>query len=308
MTRRVLLAAAVVLPAVAGVIAAVALTLAQVRTQAVITLSVTAIVALAGLLASALVGLVVAAIVARGRRDAELTAVRAAGEREGSENERAAHRRFLARLDHELKNPVTAIRATIAADPQTADGARGSLAVIDGQATRLAHLVGELRKLADLETRALDLELVDLESIVAESVAGAAGLPDAASRLTMTVTRVPWPVPPVRVDPDLLGVAIDNLLSNALKFGDGPVEVRLREDAGWAVVEVGDAGRGIPSDDVAHVFDELARARNARDVTGSGIGLSLVRTIARRHGGDVELRSREAEGTVVMLRLPTAGR
>jgi len=52
------------------------------------------------------------------------------------------------------------------------------------------------------------------------------------------------------------------------------------------------------------VVDELARARNARDVGGSGIGLSLVRTVLRRHGGEVELRSREGEGTVITLRLP----
>lgn len=57
-------------------------------------------------------------------------------------------------------------------------------------------------------------------------------------------------------------------------------------------------------DDQLHVFDELARAGNARDIAGSGIGLTLVATVLRRHGGGVALRSAEGAGTVVTLHLP----
>lgn len=304
MSRRVLVWAGVALPAAAGVITALVLAIAGVRTQLEIATGLPGLVAAAGILLSLAALWAVAGTRARTRRERELASARDAAVAEGRELERAAHRRFLARLDHELKNPVTAIRATIAADSDPQAGPRGSLAVIDAQATRLATLVGELRKLAELETRPLDLEIVDLEHLVADSIEGLAALPDARARVALTVTRVPWPVPPLNADPDLLAVAIDNVLANALKFGDGPVEVRVREDDGWAVVEVADAGRGIPADDADAVFDELARARNARDVGGSGIGLSLVRTVLRRHGGEVELRSREGEGTVVTLRLP----
>ncbi|MFT4285285.1 MAG: HAMP domain-containing sensor histidine kinase [Protaetiibacter sp.] len=304
MSRRVLVWAGVALPAAAGVITALVLALAGVRTQLELATGLPGLVAASGILLSLAALWAVVGTRARTRRERELASARDAAVAEGRELERAAHRRFLARLDHELKNPVTAIRATIAADSDPQAGPRGSLAVIDAQATRLATLVGELRKLAELETRPLDLEIVDLEHLVADSIEGLAALPDARARVTLTVTRVPWPVPPLNADPDLLAVAIDNVLANALKFGDGPVEVRVREDDGWAVVEVADAGRGIPADDTDAVFDELARARNARDVGGSGIGLSLVRTVLRRHGGEVELRSREGEGTVVTLRLP----
>ena len=129
--------------------------------------------------------------------------------------------------------------------------------------------------------------------------------PDAADRFAVTVDRVPWPIPELLADPDLLGLAIENVVGNAVKFSEaGPIEVRLREDAGLAVIEVADTGRGVPSDAVHAVWDELSRAGNARDVPGSGIGLALVRTIVRQHGGSVAMRSAEGSGTVVTLRIP----
>lgn len=221
-------------------------------------------------------------------------------------HERATHQRFLARLDHELKNPITAIRATAVAaqDGSQTDAWR----TIDAQAAKLSTLVRDLRKLAELETRPLDREQVDLEQLLNETVTALAQQnPTAGARVVLAVTRVPWAVPPVSVDVDLLSVALDNVLGNAAKYSEsGPIEVRLREQDGWAVIEVADAGRGIPSADLSTVFDELARAQNARDVSGSGIGLTLVATVMRRHGGDVSIRSAEGAGSVLTLRLPIA--
>lgn len=112
-------------------------------------------------------------------------------------------------------------------------------------------------------------------------------------------------MPPLRADPDLLAVAFDNVLGNAEKYSaTGPIEVRLQEQHGWAVINIADAGRGIPLPEQPHVFEELARAGNSRDVSGAGIGLALVSAIMRRHGGDVSLRSVAGTGTVVTMRLP----
>lgn len=218
--------------------------------------------------------------------------------------ERAHHQRFLARLDHELKNPLTAIRATAAA--AQGDSAVAEWRVIDAQATKLSALVRDLRKLAELETRPLEREVVDLEQVLAEAITALSiQNPAAGARMSLTVTRVPWPVPPLTADLDLLSLAVDNVLANAAKYStQGPIEVRLREQDGWAVIDVADAGRGIPAGDLPTVFDELARAQNARDVTGSGIGLTLVATVIRHHGGDVSVRSVEGAGTVLTLRLP----
>lgn len=306
MRRTAPIVAALAPVVVAALVAGVLLALGE-RRELLVATSIPLAVLLAGLGVSGAAAVVL--VVVR-RSAARQAAARQAGVAEGRDLERAAHRRFLARLDHELKNPVTAIRATLAAAAEPPGSApAGPLAIVDDQARRLATLVADLRKLSELETRALEREPVDLEQLVADAVTALEQQrPDLVGRVAVTVSRVPWPIPVLSADPDLLGLAIDNVLGNAAKFAvTGPIEVRLREDAGAAIVEVADTGRGVPLDAQEHVFDELARADNARDVSGSGIGLALVRTVLRRHGGDAELRSREGAGTVVTLRIPTGG-
>ncbi|MFV0427239.1 MAG: sensor histidine kinase [Beutenbergiaceae bacterium] len=226
---------------------------------------------------------------------------------------RDEHHRFLARLDHELKNPVTAVRAAIAA---LRVGARSEqeratlLASIDAQAARLATLVADLRKLAELETREIEQVPVDMTVVLNDVVtdlteqSAQSGAP--VRTIGLTIPTVPWPLPTVLGDQDLLYLAVYNLLSNAAKFSaaQSPLEVRARDEEGMVIIEVADTGVGIPDDEQALVFDELARGAAARGIPGSGIGLSLVRIIATRHRGEVKLRSRQGQGTSAELRLP----
>jgi two-component system OmpR family sensor kinase len=225
------------------------------------------------------------------------------------------HRRFLRRLDHELKNPLTAIQAGLAnlstAQAPAHDRAVESvdaLGTVRTQALRLSRLAADLRKLADLETRPLERTPVNVAELLNEAVEVAQDHPKATEReLTLTVPRAPWPLPEVRGDPDLLFLAVHNLLTNALKFtspGDR-IEVRAQEDGAAVLIEVADTGPGIPEDEIALVWEELYRGKGARGIPGSGLGLALVRAIAERHGGQVDLRSREGQGTVFALRLPT---
>jgi two-component system OmpR family sensor kinase len=126
-------------------------------------------------------------------------------------------------------------------------------------------------------------------------------------RLELNVSRVPWPPPAVEADSDLIYLALYNLLGNALKFSDpdDAILVRAFEDGRWVAVEIADSGQGIPAAEQPHVFDELYRGQLARGLPGSGLGLSLVRAIVERHGGQLSLRSRLGQGTVVTMRLPT---
>jgi two-component system OmpR family sensor kinase len=299
-------ALAIALPVSLAAIAALVLFVAGERRALTVSTALPLVVVYVGVALTVVAAVIVALTARRGRARAARDLARDKGYRAGRDDERDAHRRFLARLDHELKNPITAIRATLAGvDPATAPA---HVEVIDAQARRLAALVGDLRKLSEIETRPLETEPVDLEALARDAVhAIEQQRPEARGRISVIAERVPWPVPVLPGDPDLLALALDNVLANAVKFSaSGPIEVRLREDGGGAVIEVADTGRGVPADAQAVVFDDLARAANARDVPGSGIGLSLVRTILHRHGGDVELRSREGAGTVVTLRLPTA--
>ena len=101
---------------------------------------------------------------------------------------------------------------------------------------------------------------------------------------------------------DRLRVAIRNLLDNAAKFGppEGPVDVRL---AGGSLT-VRDHGPGISPDDAPHVFDRFYRSLSARAVPGSGLGLAVVREVARGHSGSVAAENAPGGGAVMRLTLP----
>ncbi|MYS83511.1 sensor histidine kinase [Embleya scabrispora] len=232
--------------------------------------------------------------------------------RESARAEAAAeHHRFLRRLDHELKNPLTAMRLGLAnlaaagADPDP----DGPLAGVGEQVARLARITGDLRKLADIESRPLERVAVDVAVLL--DAAGETGrdLPGGADRrISVSVPRVPWPLPTLAGDPDLLELALENLVGNAVKYSDPGCAIELRAFAedGYVVVEVADTGRGIRADELPTVWEELVRGSDARGTPGSGLGLALVQAVVLRHGGRTELRSMPESGTVVRLRLPTS--
>jgi two-component system OmpR family sensor kinase len=215
-------------------------------------------------------------------------------------------RQFLRRLDHELKNPLTAIQAGLVNLDNGKDDA--ALQSIRTQTRRLSRLVADLRKLADLETRPIERAPVDLAVVLEETVTIVQEEPEAADRsISLSLPQAPWPLPQVHGDEDLLLLALVNLLNNAVKFSDpgDRVEVRAFEDSEMVIVEVADTGSGIPEAEVPFVWQELYRGRGARGVPGSGLGLALVRAITERHEGEVTIRSRVNQGTVVTLKLPT---
>ena len=218
-------------------------------------------------------------------------------------------RRFLQRLDHELKNPLTAIRAGLANLRTTSDKAtrREALVSVEAQALRISRLAADLRKLAELETVPLERNRIDLSELLREVVTLVQEQPGTNERqLALTLPQAPWPLPAVMGDWDLVLLAVYNLVNNALKFtrtGD-TVEVRAFEDGSYVAIEVADTGPGIPEEEAPHVWEELYRGREARGVPGAGLGLAMVRAVVERHAGSVTLRSRVGQGTVVTLRLP----
>jgi two-component system OmpR family sensor kinase len=251
-----------------------------------------------GMILSSLMGLVFALLAWSGRTRLR-TAAAAAEDR----------RRFLRRLDHELKNPLTAIRAGLAnlAELPSGEASREALASVETQALRLSRLSADLRKLAELEVRLVEHSPVDIPALLRDAFSMAQEQPGASERhLNLSIPQAPWPLPNVRGDTDLLLLAVHNLLQNALKFsrpGD-TLELRAFEDGADIVIEVADTGPGIPEDEQLHVWEELYRGEAGRSIPGSGLGLALVRAIAERHNGRVNLRSRLGQGTVFSLRLP----
>jgi two-component system OmpR family sensor kinase len=220
-------------------------------------------------------------------------------------------RRFLRRLDHELKNPLTAIRAGLAniSEAPSETSRQEAIESVEAQALRLSRLSADLRKLAELETRPLEQSRVNIVSLLQEVFNLAQDQSGADERhLTLTLPQAPWPIPAVSGDADLLFLAIHNLMDNAIKFTHpgNTIELRAFEDESNVVIEVADTGPGIPPEDLAHVWEELYRGQGARPTPGSGLGLALVRAIAERHDGQATVRSRVAQGSVFTLRLPVA--
>lgn len=211
---------------------------------------------------------------------------------------RESHRTFIGRLDHELKNPLTALRMglTSVSDPVLADSMRG-------QVERLSSLVTELRKISEIDSYPLANEPVDVAEVVAEVVEAVA--PE-NREVAVTFPRAPRPLPPARGDRDLVFLALYNLVNNAVKYSSpgAMLEIRGIEDRGHIVVEVSDTGRGIPASEVDQVWGELARSAEVRHIPGNGLGLPMVAAVLRRLGGSCELSSIQGRGTTVRLRLP----
>jgi two-component system OmpR family sensor kinase len=225
-----------------------------------------------------------------------------------------SNRRFLRRLDHELKNPLTIIRlgvVNLKQSPNLTPEQTSSLDRIGQQVQRLQTLVEDLRWLTELEEGKLEQAVVNLQDVLEEAVEMVQVLPGRAGReVDLSLQEAPWPLGAVQGDRDLLILAFRNLLDNALKFtsGEGQVQVRATDDGNMAVIEVADTGPGIPDEEIPHIFEELYRGRQAQRVEGSGLGLALVQRIIQLHGGGISVLSRDQQGTVMTVRLPLVPR
>jgi len=230
---------------------------------------------------------------------------------------REDRRRFLRRLDHELKNPLTAILAGLAnlslaenqpgATRKFREERKTTFISVEQQVKRLSTLVNDLRKLADLETRPLDFSSINLTEVIEEAYTVAKTLPGADKRnWSYSIPRAPWPLPEIRGDRDLLFLAFHNLLDNAVKFTrpNDMIELRAFEDNQMVFIEVADSGQGIPDQDIPHIWEELYRGEAARSIPGSGLGLSLALAIIKRHNGQVSLSTRNRQGTKFTIKLP----
>jgi len=223
------------------------------------------------------------------------------------------HRQFLQRLDHELKNPLTTLQVELAnldeeplhsqPKPDSTQSTESPLERIRDQVTRLNDMVFQLRKLADLQTSDIEQTPVKIDELLDELVNEfSASKPN----LTLNLPRMPWSLPEVRGDSDLLYLALRNVLGNAVKFThpEESIQVRAFEDTNHVVIEIVDEGPGIPEDELPYVMDELYRGKGARGLPGSGLGMALVKAIVEHHAGLITVRSRVNQGTAVSLRLP----
>jgi signal transduction histidine kinase len=207
-----------------------------------------------------------------------------------------AHKMLLANASHELRTPLSRIRLGLELMKERPDPARD--AALERDIAELDALIEEVLLASRLDAVGeLDVrEEVDLLAVAAE---------EAARYEDYRVTGTPVLV---HGDPRLLRRLVRNLLENAARHGAPPVEIEVTQDGKHARLGVRDAGPGIPPAERERVFEPFRRGRAKASAGGTGLGLALVRQIARRHGGDATVAP-SAEGcptTGIVVDLPVA--
>jgi signal transduction histidine kinase len=222
---------------------------------------------------------------------------------------------FVSSVSHELKTPLTAIR-------MFAETLR--LGRAKDTATQMEYLdtiVNESERLTRLLNNVLDFSKIEqgkrtyhpcpasLPEIV-RTTARAMEYPLKQQGFVLDV-RIDESLPQIRVDRDAIEQAVLNLLSNAMKYSGESrwIELRLRREDDYAIIQVIDRGVGIDPKDQARIFEKFYRVptRENQSLPGTGLGLSLVAHIAKAHGGSVRVESAPGEGSTFSIILPLGG-
>jgi two-component system sensor histidine kinase MprB len=222
---------------------------------------------------------------------------------------RDRQRRLVADAGHELRTPLTSLRTNL--DLLTQADARGGLPAesraelmedVRFQIEELTTLIGDLTELARDEPAPAQQEPVDLAEVVERALER---VRRRATGLQFEVALQPWHA---TGEPASLERAVTNLLDNAVKWSPphGTVTVTLRD----GTLYVADQGSGIAQEDLPHVFERFYRSTDSRTMPGSGLGLSIVRAVAERHGGAVCAGNADGSGAAFWFWIPageTAG-
>lgn len=214
-------------------------------------------------------------------------------------------------VTHELRNPITSINGylrLVLEEPDRLDGdTLGYLRAVERNAARLNALVDDLLTLMRAESGefTLDCRPVDLARVAWDSVHA---MTPSAERSGIAIdAEIDQPTNAV-ADEARMAQVFDNLLSNAVKYSPegARVHVTLRNDNGCAELLIADEGIGIPEEEQQFLFQRFFRASSATDhnIPGTGLGLTIVKTIVEAHGGSIVCESARGRGTTFVVRVP----
>jgi len=216
--------------------------------------------------------------------------------------------RFSTDASHELRTPLAVLRASVEnllEDPTLSEGQREAVAELQLQTQRLISITNTLLLLARADAGRLSFQLedADLRDLMLDCYEDAGILAEQKGVLIECHCEEPGPV---RVDPLRIRQALLNLLDNAVKYNvpNGRVEMRLIVGDGLCRVRVGNTGTEISRDAQVGLFRRFFRAGQHEDTSGSGLGLSLARELARSHSGDITLVSSREGWNEFELSLP----
>lgn len=217
--------------------------------------------------------------------------------------------RFVSMTSHEFRTPLAVILSS--AELLEAYGERWTPAKRSDHYTRIKTSVGTMRELLDAvlvigKSDAGKLECkpgpLDVGRFVRESVEAVAS----TSLRHELRTDIADAFPAAQIDENLAVHVLTNLLSNAVKYSPagGVVNVSAKAEGRDLVIQVADRGIGIAKEDQARLFESFHRGKNVGTIPGTGLGLAVVKRAVTAHGGSIEVRSEEGEGTTFTVRLP----
>ena len=220
----------------------------------------------------------------------------------------ARERRVVSDASHELRTPLTTLRAEVdlalIGDRDKAE-LRDALESAAEEARRMSRLADDLLVLARADQGRLPIHTQPLA--VHELFERAAARATAASEIrarSIVVGDVPDGCT-VRADPDRAAQALDNLITNALRYGEGTITLSARKNREHVELHVTDEGRGFPDDLLPRAFERFGRGQHARSSEpGSGLGLAIVEAVAAAQGGHAEAYNRPDGGADVSIALP----
>jgi two-component system, OmpR family, sensor kinase len=216
---------------------------------------------------------------------------------------RRAEKELLANVSHELRTPLARIKVALELIDSPEDPVRRRLATIGEEVDELDRLVADVLTASRLDLAALPLRKVriDLPALIDKARLRALAL-EPALKIDCRVQ----PGLAVFADEALLARALDNLLDNARKYGNGsPIEVAAGREGEQAAIAVRDRGPGIPPQDLGRVFEPFFRGEGAPGLAaGFGLGLALARRVAEAHGGTAGAENAEGGGARIELRFP----
>ena len=216
-------------------------------------------------------------------------------------------------ISHDLRTPLVSITGALTSLDEQSDSLkeeyRKSLIVTAREeADRLNRLVGNLLSMTRIESGALKLRL---EPGYIQDVVGTA-LEQLGKRISNHKVQIAVPAdfPLVPMDFTLIVQVLVNVLENAVKYSpkDSLIEVSADLSDGKARLQIADHGVGIPSEDLARIFDKFYRVQRPESVSGTGLGLSISKGIIDIHHGQIYARTRDGGGTVITIELPLKGK
>jgi PAS domain S-box-containing protein len=219
--------------------------------------------------------------------------------------------RFVAMTSHEFRTPLTSILSAQDLlknfESRMAPDQKGELLdMIEAGVHRMTAMLERVLLLGQADAAMLEFkpQILDLQALCEDIVADVKAQADHLH--CPVVSTYLSGMAPGLYDKNLLHHVLSNLLSNAIKYSPagGQVNLTVRTEQGWAVLDVADEGIGIPAAELGDLFVSFQRASNVGEIRGTGLGLAIVKQALDLHGGTVEVRSTVGLGTTFTVRLP----